>query len=250
MEEREMKRRSIELLLFVGFTAGLCQAALEPAKADAPASGFFQVDLSRHANRKLTEPLLSPGNNLAELAEGLSKDNPVKTLKDVPFRLDGTVMVGPGETVSLLAGGPVKLDRKVEGIPIGRKAERLYFLHGTNFSAEMGARIGTYILHYADGSTAEMPIRYGIDLADWWAYPDKEAPESLIVWTGNNEAAKRYGAELGMSLSIRLFMKVWDNPHPDREIKSLDMVTGDQESGQAAPAPFLVALTGAAPPAR
>ena len=60
---------------------------------------------------------------------------------------------------------------------------------------------------------------------------------SQIVWTGSNEAASRHG------VGIRLFMKTWTNPEPDREIQSLEMATGDQSPGQGTPAPFLVAVT-------
>jgi hypothetical protein len=58
-----------------------------------------------------------------------------------------------------------------------------------------------------------------------------------VVWTGRNDAASRNG------VGIRLFMKTWVNPHPERVIESLDMVTGNQPPGTNAPSPFLVAVT-------
>ena len=90
---------------------------------------------------------------------------------------------------------------------IGRKARRLYFLQGTHFPADPGARIGAYVVHYQDGTTAEIPTRYGQDVLDWWARPDAGPGPALsqIVWTGHNEAASRSGVD------IRLFMKTWNS---------------------------------------
>lgn len=57
-------------------------------------------------------------------------------------------------------GGPVAVPREIDGIPIDRNARRRYFLQGTHFSADPGARIGAYVVHYRDGTRAEIPIRY------------------------------------------------------------------------------------------
>lgn len=213
------------------------------AADEAPAKSYFQVDLSKHVTHSLFEPMLkTPGSDLSNLAAGTAaNETPRKTLKGIPFRLDGVILVGPGESSSGITGEPAPVAKKVEGVPIGHKAERLYFLQATHWHAMDGARLGTYIVRYADDSKEEIPIRYGLDVRDWWDFgPDKGASisEGETAWTGTCEAADRNGN------GIRLFLKTWKNPHPDREIKTFDMVTGDQPSGQGAPTPFLVALTG------
>jgi hypothetical protein len=185
--------------------------------------------------------LKTPGSDLSNLAAGTpANETPRKTLKGIPFRLDGVILVGPGESSSGPTGEPAPVVKKVEGIPVGHKAESLYFLHATHWGAMSGAKIGAYIIHYADGSQVEIPIRYGQEVLDWWTIPDRgsEASNGEIAWTGTCEAADRSG------VTIRLFLTTWKNPHPEREIKTLDMVTGDQPSGPGAPTPFLVALSG------
>jgi hypothetical protein len=88
--------------------------------------------------------------------------------------------------------------------------------------------------------------RAGEDVADWWYVVGAPVPapsKAEVAWTGKNEAASRFSMA-GTEWSVRLYLKTWKNPHPAKEIKSLDMVTGDQMPGQGAAAPFLVALTG------
>ena len=66
--------------------------------ADAPPSPYFQVDLSKQVTHSLYEPMLkTPGSDLSALATGTPADQtPRKTLKGIPFRFDGVVLVGPG----------------------------------------------------------------------------------------------------------------------------------------------------------
>ena len=60
--------------------------------------------------------------------------------------------------------------------------------------------------------------------------------KTVRVWhTETNPASQAAVAEI---------VKRFEATHPDVEIKSLDVVTGDQPSGQGAPAPFLVAVSG------
>jgi hypothetical protein len=168
-----MKRGTPALLLLAGIIGLLCGLSAAPLGAQA-SQAFFQVDLSRHVTKRLTDAMLNhTGNDLSDLDSGLTKENRVKTLQDVPFRIDGAILVGPGETEGELTGGKVTVARSVTGIPVERKAERLYFLHGTHFGSRMErAKIGAYVVHYADGMKTEIPIRDGVDVADWWDVGD------------------------------------------------------------------------------
>ncbi len=225
----------------------LCTLTTVGRAADAPASPYFQVDLSKFITHTLYEPQMkTPGCDLSNLAGAAAANaTPQKKLNGVLFRLDGIILVGPGETTSGSTGEPVTVVKKVENIPVGHKAERLYFLHATHWGADNGAKIGAYVIHYADGTKEEIPIRYGMEVLDWWAFKERgsEVTNAEVAWTGSCEAAERN------MVSIRLFMTTWKNPHPGVEIKSCDMITGDQPShslpnGQGSPAPFLVALSG------
>jgi hypothetical protein len=236
-------KRYVRWLLPVGLATALGASGPRGAAVIA-APAYFPLDLSKRVTQRLSQPMLNhEGNDLAELEAELAKESRTKTLKDVPFRIDGAILVGPGETEGRFTGGPVKVVQSVKGIPVGRKAERLYFLHAAHFGSQMeGAKIGAYIVHYEDGKEAEIPIRDKVDLADWWDAGD-EVSEGEVAWRGKNEATK----QLDPQASIRLFMAKWKNPRPEVSIKSLDMVTGEQKSGQSAAVPFLVALTVSAP---
>jgi hypothetical protein len=180
------------------------------------------------------------GNDLGQLLTGLAAApgaslSPYRTLNGVRFRLDGMILVGPGETTD----GPdtrVPVRPEVDGIRIDRQAVRLHFLHGTHWQAPAGQTIASYVVHYADGTSLAIPVQYGIDVVDWWAKADRadETARPHLVWVGTNAAA---------ASPIRLFMKTWQNPRPEVPIRSLDLVAGTQSPGRGAAAPFLVGLT-------
>jgi hypothetical protein len=209
--------------------------------AAAPLIGpCTEVDLSRYVTQRLDEPMLPPpGNDLRTLRAGLRADGVShRILHGVPFRLDGVVLVGPGETFSG-EGAAMTVAPQVEGIPIDRKVKRLHFLQGTHWRTDDGVEIGAYIVHYGDGTRLEIPIRYGEDVRDWWVRsdPDPRVTRAQVAWSGSNEASAR------MRSRIRLYLSSWENPYPERTLQSLDMVIGEQAAGPEAPAPFLVGLT-------
>jgi hypothetical protein len=204
-----------------------------PETPPVPAGSFFPVSLSRHVNQSLGKPMLKiRGNDLSELGSGM------KRLAGVPFRVEGVVLVGPGETGA--PGIPVSMPRRVAGMRIGRKADRLYFLHAAHFVFPQmaGVRIGSYIIHYADGRQVEIPLRAGAEIADWWEN-GTGVRAATVAWTGSCAAGAR----------VRLFMSDWKNPRPRVTIRSLEMRTGDQPAGLKVPAPFLVGVTAALDPA-
>jgi len=204
--------------------AGLVVVGLLAAPGVKSAPVVF-VDLKKHFTGKRDENLHSdryPGNNLNTLPKGRQK------LEGFEFEIgDGLLQLGS----SMVEKRPTK----IEGVPVGRPVKHLHFLHGTGYSAENDAVIAKYVIHYEDKTTAEIPIVYGKDVVDWWAYPGREAPaKGKIVWESENEASKGFDAK------IRLYAMNWENPHPAKKVVSLDMVATKPEE-QAAP--FCVAIT-------
>lgn len=104
------------------------------------------------------------------------------------------------------------------------------------------------MVHYADGTDESIPLQYGVDLADWWTYPESRASAS-VAWRGRNEDAAHWDrltnfrAIVGRPLGIQLFLKTWVNPTPDVAITGLDF-TYYHASNAPPEAPFLVAVTG------
>ncbi len=118
---------------------------------------------------------------------------------------------------------PSGLD-KVEGVPVGQKAKALYFLHATAWSAR-GTEALRYVIHYADGTTAEAPIRCGFEVGEWWLHGAlKEEMVARMAWKNSDNRG--------------FFAYRWENPQPEKTIDSLDIV-----SANAGPIPLVIAIT-------
>jgi RNA polymerase sigma factor (sigma-70 family) len=162
---------------------------------------FHPIDLGPYVNQKLNEPFhkYREGNDLATLPTGKQR------FVGIPFTVGGgTVQVG-GEKPA-----------RAEGIKVGRKAARLHFLHASGFCGKFprNTTIGWYIVHYEHNRMEEIAIVYGKDVVDWWVQPGVADPTgSKVAWEGQNQLSP-----------IKLFMSSWENPHPTRQIVSLDYV--------------------------
>jgi hypothetical protein len=189
------------------------------------------VDLKPKANRKLTDsfPGGPEGNDLTALPprKQTLPNFGIGTGADVPFD------VGPG--LIQLAGKDSKagLPEKVEGIKVDAKFGQLHVLHGTAGSVAHGTVLAKYRVHYEDKSTETIDVVYGQDVRDgWYRDGDKAPSRGKVAWKGSNEAAKAQGR------SLWLFSLAWSNPHPDKKVSSIDLVSTQTES-----APFVVAMT-------
>ena len=164
------------------------------------------------------------GNDLEDLPTGLT------TIGGITYDIRGLIqLTGTGAEQQL----SVEFPKEAEGIKIAQTARQLHILHGCGWNDPDGTRIATYVVHYIDGKTAEIPIEYGIQLRDWWAEPNQaEVPGGDIAWVGSNRASAAQGR------SIQLYHLQWDNPRPDTLIAHIDL-----RSERAHSAPFLLAIT-------
>jgi hypothetical protein len=124
---------------------------------------------------------------------------------------------------------------RIDGIPVNARFARLYVLHAASRSpsAEDGSAIARYEVNYEDGSAAAVHVVYGEELRDWWTIDrGMPVPRGTLAWTGSNPSARRAGK------SLRLYLTMWENPHPDRKVLSINYV-----STLARSAPFCVAMT-------
>ena len=139
------------------------------------------------------------------------------------------------------------LSDAVEKIPVGRKAGVLYFLHAAHVHRPITDRereqmldrgrpfvppaLLTYVLHYADGQTAEIPAVLEGDIDHWI----QEKPRPL--------AAGRIGWSAPLADDSGRRMVVYSmqaaNPRPDVEIESIDV---RRTSTRANPAVLAVTL--------
>jgi RNA polymerase sigma factor (sigma-70 family) len=179
------------------------------------------VDLDRRGNDFLADGPGRNGDDLDRLPRGIHK------LGDVYFRI-GEKMVHVGGGIRL------ELPRSVKGIPVQARADRVHFLHATQSGREPGKLIGAYVLRYADGTSEQVPLVYGRNIADWWSFPRRaDATEVESPWTGSNDVT-----DLNLGARIRLFAIAWTNPHPEKEISALDVLSSGNDCD-----PFLAAVS-------
>ncbi len=142
-----------------------------------------------------------------------------------------------GDCIYLIAKGIIQLSgtnlpdapAEVKGMKVGLKFKKLYFLHATGWGSDVsdGTEIGGYVIRYEDGSTVEIPIKYGVHVRDWWASTGSAVSEGKLAWTGQNQQSR-----------IRLYSMAWENPNPDKAVTAVDY-----RSAGTACAPFAVAMT-------
>ena len=184
------------------------------------------IDLSPYYDAALTESWHAGGvanNTLANLPRGLQEFGGVK------FDVRGIVQVSGQAAVQQLN---VKFPKEVAGIKVGRTAHKLHFFHAVGWQSPLGTTVATYVVHYANGETREIPVAYGKDVRDWWTQASESGDDlAKPVWTGTNLAAPDNPPH-------GLYLTTWENPLPDVAIESLDY-----RSAMANSAPFLIALT-------
>jgi hypothetical protein len=180
------------------------------------------IDLTEHYNAALSQSWHSGVGNLTleMLPPGLLQ------LGGAVFDVRGIVQLAGKELHRFRARA---YPHQVSGITISQPCRRLHFLHGTGWRDREGTAIGSYIVHYADGTQETIPVVYGQDVRDWSSGgdPSTKLTRGTIVWTAYNG-----------ELRVRLFKSTWVNPRPEVEIRSLDFV-----SAMSSSAPFLIALT-------
>ena len=189
---------------------------IPPRPADALAG---LVDLGAFYTGSVTQMWPDiPDNNLAQLGAG------IHSLNGVSFDVRGIIALRHPELP--------QLPKAVRDIPVRQGCARLHFLHGVAFVTPESTKVGTYVVHYADGGQIEVPILLGYETGQWWLRPAQTSGRAQIAWSGTNPAAARYGH------SCHLFQFAWENPRPGVEIVSLDFVSMSDDCS-----PFLVALT-------
>ncbi len=149
----------------------------------------------------------------------------------------------PVPQVLMLGGNglPKDLPTEITGIPIHAKADALFFLHTARLDRRMNDEdrrehrrfaIFKYVVHYADGQTEEVPIYSEIDIDHYVQQRPLVLPGAQIAWVGPYDNSDDKAVA---------YAKQWNNPRPDVEIASVDMVYVDRDRG----IPALLAITAA-----
>ena len=141
-------------------------------------------------------------------------------------------------------GTPPNLPSAVSGIPLNQRADALFFLHTAKYlkgwappkdGDQTPPVMFKYVVHYADGTTVDVPIRYDLQVGNWIAQNPQGLKEAALAWAAPfNDKSNDQGA---------VYQYQWINPHPDLIIATIDLAYDQGNPSYAVP--VLLALTAA-----
>jgi hypothetical protein len=94
---------------------------------------------------------------------------------------------------------------------------------------KLSEKIGTYRMHYEDGTVVEAPLIYGQNVVEWNHRQPEIVAGADIAWKGRTNNGDK----------VCVFAWKWRNPHPAKLLTSLDIVSFAGESS-----PIVLAVTG------
>ena len=147
-----------------------------------------------------------------------------QTFAGVPLEIQGATMLWGKRN----ADRGQKFPEMLTDIPCQQKFETLYILHCVFFEAAKGEPAFGIILNYEDGKIQNDEILCGDDSKDWWINDPDEVPgpsgkRSTLAWTGTGKANDR-------DQDVRFCLTAIDNKHPDRLVKTIDLVSSRKQS--------------------
>ena len=195
---------------------------LSPALAeDNSESPFMMIPLDGYFTRPLVDEVENDGkggwvdqgpNDMSCLKPGVIQ------AQAIPFQIgDGAIILYGTERKSF--------PRESKVIPVNEKAERIAFCHTSAWCDSM--RVGfTYRIAYDDGTSVDVPVHGGLDVADWaGALPPSARVKS--AWEGANNEHQ-----------VHLAHFQWKNPNPEKIVKSIQVI-----SAGVATIPAVLAIT-------
>lgn len=229
------KKRNILAALLHNLDAPFSGGATVIAGADL---GYQPVDLSAQCNQFRGERGWFGDRNFtfADLPTGDQR------FAGVPFNVY-EFAASPVPNCIMLGGRsvPGNLPAAVDGIPVGRRVDALFFLHAARIDRRTDQRelregvsweIARYTVRYADGQTVEVPVLGERDVEHYRQESPRAVPGAQLGWVkpydGTNESAVAY-------------VMTWTNPRPEVAIESLGLAAPDEPRGVLA----LLAVTGA-----
>jgi hypothetical protein len=151
-----------------------------------------------------------------------------QVLARVPFTLLDPARNEGRSVVALRGAARPAYPEQVTGLRVDSPARALHFLHTCAWGRPEGAEAAAYVVHYADGSHERIPVRVGVEVADWYVDP-VALPSARVAWRG--QIADKPGP-------IGLYAMRWVNPYPAKAVSSVDFVSAIGD-----PVPVLLALT-------
>jgi serine/threonine protein kinase/WD40 repeat protein len=221
LPDRFWRRMSALDLLWKGDLKGAIEAYPQFAIPDRdPRCTPHQIDLSNIYSRLLVPDGIGDGYDLASFPSGFV------TFDGIAFDVRGVVELGHNSSSILPSRARVDA--------INQTATRLHFLQANSYQLPDGAALGRYVLEYENGTTADLPLKYGEDVRDWWTASGESTntPNAHVIWRGYCPAAKTAG------IANRVWERTYENPHPKLKIRALEFVSDRRGAG-----PMILAVT-------
>jgi hypothetical protein len=193
------------------------------------------LDLSAHYNALLNVPWELFGAESAYDDDLSSLPTGIVTLGGVSFDVRGLVRLATAPDPFWRGAVLIPHPAAIQGIPVTGKCRHIHLLHGADRTAVPDrTAICRYVLRYADGEQREIPVLYGRDVRTIWQLDEDSKPgdRGVVAWRGTNPAIARLNGHL------RLYRSTFDNPRPEAEVQSIDVVSALTQC-----VPFLIALT-------
>ncbi len=205
---------------------------------EAPENAIDLSNFYTHDLRDSWLPMQRWPVDIQQLDYGLSSAPSGLTKFDgIPFDIRGLIQLN-GKLLDYANEYP----QTVQGIPVNQTFDTLHTIHAFVFSGsiETGTTIGSFVMHYNDGTSEELNIVQGVDAIDWWYFKDiLKSQKGKAIWTGKNEFSKsEYVRNRFGNVQPTLYKSQWHNPHPQKQVESIDI-----QSSMGEAAPFVLALT-------
>lgn len=200
------------------------------AARDPKATGK-QIDLSAYYVLGLGEDargVTSQEQPFIDLPHGL------QTMQGVTFDIRGMVQLKHEDFRQDLPSG-------VQNIRIGEACRSLQFLHSClSIPNTHAALVANYLITYDDGTTETAPVRAGMEIGNIYRSDGKSPRPPLVLgWMGETADSRRRGEKEKKPITVCLYKMTWQNPHPEKPVRSVDFVSTDPEHA----APVLFAVT-------
>ena len=175
-----------------------------------PGVRFQTLDLKPVANMGWRDEVSGDGkggwtdqgdNDLRQITVGR------RELLGIPFAIVDPAANG-GKAVVTLGSKKFPAGPPAAAVRFGGKARSLYFLHAAAWS---GGHMATYVVRYADGAAAEIPIRDKHEIMNWW-YPTHGANYRAAIHVPNAQTD-----------DVGLVVFGWDNPQPEKAIREIEL---------------------------
>ena len=208
---------------------------VEKKASKRAARDYTPVDLSAHLNRALVDEVEGDGkggwsdqggNDLSKFPTG------EQIIDGVKYR------IGTREKGAVLFDTPVVKGRFPASITVdvNAKYDEVYFLY-TQAWAKTG-EAARFVVTYADGTKASVPVENGKQIYDWWTDPTWQQHAAIndnnvyAAWQGPNRKVGR----------VTVYHMKWVNAEPQKKIRSIEVTN---RFCTAKSAFFLLAISGA-----